>query len=250
MTIKQGLLIAALWLAGSIVAKAQPQLAIIIDDLGYGIGPAKRVTALEAPVALAILPGTPKAVAIAHLAHAANKEVLLHLPMQSMGEDPKQPGTLNIDTTRAALINEVRRQVANLPHVAGLNTHQGSLLTQHPGHMRWLMEYLSSTSLYFIDSYTTHHSVALDEAAAFGIPAARRHVFLDNVQEQQQIEAELDRAIQLARHQGFAIAIGHPYPETLAILERRLPNLAVEGVSLVHPSALTGRDGSAQVLAP
>lgn len=228
----------ALLLAGSLAGAPDARIAIIIDDMGYALSQGRRVAALPAPVAVAILPDTPRAAAIARLAYAADKEVLLHLPMQSMGQTDTVPGTLSIDTSQETLAAEVRRQVAALPHVAGLNNHQGSLLTRHPGHMRWLMETLSDTSLYFVDSYTTHHSVAIDEAHALGIPAVRRHVFLDTDPKPAAIDAQFERAIKLAQRQGYAVVIGHPYPATLALLENRLSDLADAGIKVVAPSVL------------
>src|SRR5690242_976270 len=81
---------AVLFLTGTIVAAepppAQPVVAVMIDDLGEHLDDARRVTALPGPVACAILPHTTHAVAIANLAHSAGKEVLLHLPMESVGD--------------------------------------------------------------------------------------------------------------------------------------------------------------------
>jgi len=36
-----------------------------------------------------------------------------------------------------------------------------------------------------------------------------------------------------ARAEGFAVGIGHPYAQTLAVLERELPTLQSRGVKLV-----------------
>ena len=45
----------------------------------------------------------------------------------------------------------------------------------------------------------------------------------------------------IARERGSAVAIGHPYPETLEVLEETLPALAGEGIELVPLSRLIGR---------
>ena len=44
-----------------------------------------------------------------------------------------------------------------------------------------------------------------------------------------------------ARRNGMALGIGHPYPETIAVLERQLPQLAFYGVTLVPVSELIRR---------
>jgi polysaccharide deacetylase 2 family uncharacterized protein YibQ len=98
--------------------------------------------------------------------------------------------------------------------------------------MRWLMEdILEADGLYFVDSYTTHHSVAMQIAREQGVPAIKRDVFLDA--DPGMVQAEFDRMKQIARERGIAVAIGHPYPSTLAFLEHAIPRLVEEGIELV-----------------
>jgi polysaccharide deacetylase 2 family uncharacterized protein YibQ len=44
--------------------------------------------------------------------------------------------------------------------------------------------------------------------------------------------------LRLARKYGSAVAIGHPHPQTLALLERRLPSLRGKGVRLLPVAEL------------
>ena len=51
----------------------------------------------------------------------------------------------------------------------------GSLLTQQPEQMGWLMDELHERdTLFFVDSYTTPASVGLTMAHEHGVPALRR----------------------------------------------------------------------------
>ena len=110
----------------------------------------------------------------------------------------------------------------------------GSLLTQHPGHMAWLMQELGRRGdLYFVDSYTTPSSVALRLAREHGVPATRRHVFLDSEVSRDAVAEQFARLKNRARLYGVAVAIGHPYEVTLDYLERALPQLEREGFDLV-----------------
>ena len=90
--------------------------------------------------------------------------------------------------------------------------------------------------LFFVDSYTTHESIALRLAHEAGVPAVRRDVFLDPDRAPGTLEREFSRLKMLARQRGFAVGIGHPYPETLTMLESELPKLADEGFELVSIS--------------
>jgi hypothetical protein len=47
------------------------------------------------------------------------------------------------------------------------------------------------------------------------------------------VEQEFERLKALARERGLAVAIGHPYPGTLAFLERAIPRLVEDGIELV-----------------
>ena len=46
-----------------------PRIALIIDDLGYQLDAGRRAIALPGPVVCAILPGAPRADALARTAH-------------------------------------------------------------------------------------------------------------------------------------------------------------------------------------
>ena len=212
-----------------------PRIAIIIDDLGYQLQAGRRAINLPGPVACAVLPQTPQAVLLAEDAFAAGKDVLLHLPLQSMTETGvAEPGSIVLDTTRHELARSFRRSMASVPHAVGVSNHRGSLLTQHPGHMDWLMQEIEAQgNLFFVDSYTTHRSVALELARENGIPAVKRDVFLDPDRSPETLEREFERLKRLSRSQGMAVGIGHPSPQTLAFLERELPELADHGFELV-----------------
>jgi polysaccharide deacetylase 2 family uncharacterized protein YibQ len=112
--------------------------------------------------------------------------------------------------------------LADLPGVQGVNNHMGSLLTTHPEPMQWVMEVLQRQQLFFVDSLTNPNSVAGRIAKEHGLPTATRQVFLDNIRTPQQLEKQFQRLIKFAHRNGFALAIGHPYPETMAYLNQRL----------------------------
>lgn len=217
-----------------------PRITIIIDDLGYSLAAGRRAVELPGPVVCAVLPMTPRGSLLAELAVANGKEVLLHLPLQAGDEANTEPGQITLDMSRARLADTLTAYVDSVPFIVGINTHKGSLLTRHPGHMRWLMEEIDARRLVFVDSYTTHHSVALQTANEFGIPSARRDVFLDSSRRPADIAHQFTRLKNLARVRGSAIGIGHPYPATLSFLEAELPRLAEEGFELVGIRRLLG----------
>ena len=222
-------------LAANVKADTRPRIAIIIDDLGYHLAAGRRALDLPGPVAFAVLPETPYGRGLAALANDAGKEVLLHLPLEAANhEGPAEPGGITLDMTRGMFRATFARAMATVPFAVCVSSHRGSLLTRHPGHMAWLMDEIRAREdLFFIDSYTTHESVALQVAREEGVSAARRDVFLDHERTVEAVAREFERLKRKARKQGHAVAIGHPVPETLEVLEQQLPLLEEQGFELV-----------------
>jgi len=221
---------------------ARPVIGIIIDDMGNLEQRDKRALRLPGPVTFAFLPHTPHARELAELAHQRNKEVMIHLPMESMQHNKLGPGALTLDMTAKQFTQQLTLDIAAIPHAVGLNNHMGSLLTQHPGHMQWLMTELNKRKdLYFVDSYTTKTSIAQQLANENRVPNIRRDVFLDHDRNPETIRFHLRRLIKKARRNGSALAIGHPFPETMAVLEEELPKLREQGIILLSVSQLLHR---------
>jgi len=219
-----------------------PVIAVVIDDLGNSLEEGKRVVALPGPVACSILPHTEHGPRIAELADAKGKQVLLHLPMQSVVDMPLGSGGITLDMTEGEIRSTVADDLASIPHLAGMNNHEGSLITQHPGDMAWILQALHAAGPYFyIDSYTSTDSVAYQVAREQQVPAARRNVFLDDVNTEDAVREQWKRLLKIAKRNGFALAIGHPRSATFAVLEAELPNLASEGITLVAPSEIVKR---------
>ena len=236
----RGLLAASFLLFSGAASADAPRVAIIIDDMGYHLANGRRAIELPGPVSFSFLPGAPRARALAERAHALDKDILLHLPLQAANDDaPSAPSEIHLDMSRERVGYTFNEALASVPHVIGVNSHRGSLLTRHPGHMQWLMEEIRDRdALFFIDSYTHHESVALQIAVENNVEAIKRDVFLDPDPLPETVEREFERLKDLARKRGSALAIGHPYPATLDVLERELPKLADEGFELVRVSEL------------
>lgn len=230
------LFVTLVWLTHPVLA--QGRLAIIIDDIGYNLTLGKRTADLNGDFTLAVLPFTPHGIELAQRAHQRGKEIMLHAPMSNRHNYPLGKGGLISGMKHAEFLAVLRQNLANVPHVKGVNNHMGSQLTEEPEPMRWLMAELKAEGLYFVDSRTSAQTQALIMAEAIRLPSRRRDVFLDDERSSSKIKYQLIRALELARQRGSAIAIGHPYPETLAELEQLQPLLEQYDVRLVKTSQL------------
>ena len=213
-------------------------IAIIIDDMGYKLKHDQRALTLPGQVTYAFLPYTPQASKLAKQAHASGNEVMLHLPMQSLEPVTIGPGALTEDLNREEFKISVLKSILSIPHVRGVNNHMGSLITSQQTQMDWLMEELTRTSLFFVDSRTTASTLAQKTAIKFNVANTQRNIFLDHVRDRQAIEHQFDQLVTIARKTGAAVAIGHPVPETMDVLEERIPQLQAAGIQLIPVSQL------------
>lgn len=230
----------ALSIAGSL-ALASPafagKLAIVIDDFGYRPQTENQVLAMPATISVAVLPNAPHAREMATKAHNAGHEVLIHLPMAPLSKQPLEKDTLRPEMSQEEVARIIQDAVTKVPFAVGLNNHMGSAMTSSLPGMEKVMQALSRYNLYFLDSMTIGNSQAMRAASGTGVKVIKRKVFLDDTQNEADIRVQFNRAIQLARRNGSAIAIGHPHPSTVRVLQQMLYNLPPD-ITLVRPSSL------------
>jgi uncharacterized protein len=216
-----------------------PRLAIILDDLGQDYAAAEAIFALPYPLTISVLPNNPHSVDIAEEARRRGYEVMLHLPMESVGQRHAESHELRPGMSQRQVSTLVNGFIAAVPGVAGVNNHQGSASTTNYALMNELMPVLREHKLFYIDSRTTAATVAFDAARHAGVPAAYRNVpFLDDVADVGAVSRQIRLALREAREKNEAIAIGHPHPATLRALHEVLPDAKAQGVRLVYASEL------------
>lgn len=217
--------------SGVALADDRPVLSLVIDDLGYAYEPGKAAIELEGRHTYAILPGAAYSRKLALHANRLNKEVILHMPMQSISSTAAhEPGALNESMDEDELSNQVHALLERIPFIRGVNNHMGSHLTEFDFFMRPVMDSIRSynPSFYFLDSRTSPRSVAFGQAREAGLSSISRDVFLDNEDHLAAIRLQFRIWLERARERGSAIAIGHPHASTLQVLREGLPGTRAE----------------------
>ncbi len=211
-----------------------PKVAIIIDDLGYQQEIAERILNLNFPVAISVLPFLSDSQLVAKMAKEKGMTVLLHLPME--------PHNSNVNPGKGAIFStmneeEIRnKMLANLlefPEADGVNNHMGSKVTENKEIMRIVLDEIKGRDIFFIDSMTSPDSVGYKLSKELGIKTAFRSVFLDNEQDVDYIRNQVSLLKEFAIRNGSAIAIGHPYCNTIDVLNELDIILEAEGVEIV-----------------
>ncbi|MFW2366863.1 MAG: divergent polysaccharide deacetylase family protein [Desulforhopalus sp.] len=197
-----------------------PRVAIIFDDIGHDKVLGEKLLSSPMELTYSFLPFAPFTEELEQLASLAGKTIFLHLPLEPKSKewDPG-PGALLLDDSPEEQIAKFKKCLDRVPHAIGVNTHMGSLYTEDAEAMQSLMREVDRRSLLFVDSYTSASSFGLKSARELGVTSGRRHVFLDNVLDEEKICNQLSTLVLLAEKQGWAIGIAHPHQVTVAAID-------------------------------
>lgn len=215
-----------------------PKVAIIIDDIGFQKADPLLIR-LPYQLTFAVMPFTPQGKEMARLASQQQKEIMLHMPMEAVAQNHLLgKGALRKKMSKSQVQQALHQALADVPQAMGVNNHMGSLYTSLNAPMDWTMQVMAERKLYFIDSKTTSRSAVGAATEQHGVKSRSRDIFLDNDKSYQALDRQFNQLLKLAKQQGSAIAIGHPYPETYQYLRKNLNRLKAEGIELVPVSQL------------
>ena len=145
---------------------------------------------------------------------------MIHFPMQA---SPKFKGqeinSLNITDSYETIEKRVKQLREWYPNAVYTNNHTGSVFTENEEAMDKLFRALKKYNFIFVDSRTSNKSVAKKYAQKYNMPYIVRNTFIDNEENYEYIQNQLKQAIEIAKKQGYSIAIGHPHAVTLKVLK-------------------------------
>lgn len=237
MRYKKSVLVALCGTALFVCQVQAAKLSILIDDFGYRQHEENQVLQMPKAVSVAIFPNAPDSQMMMNKAHQQGREILIHLPMAPLSKQPLEKDTLTPSMSAAEVKRIVDQAIRNIPYAIGINNHMGSAMTSSRSGMDNVMQAMNAHNLFFLDSMTIGNTQSVNAAQGTRVKVIKRNVFLDDVQNEGEIRRQFERAIQLARKNGYAIAIGHPHPATVKVLQQMLPNLPSD-IVLVRPSEL------------
>ena len=206
-------------------------IVLIIDDFGYRNDLiSDGFLELEVPITCAIIPGHSQSQKFAKKALNAGKEVIIHMPMESsITTSGEEEYKIKIGMTSEEIEWRINEVLNEIPEAVGMNNHQGSRATADSKIMSVVASVLKNRDKYFLDSRTVSNTVGEKSMRAIGVPTASRHVFLDNDSSIDKISTQLDELAAFAKKRGLGIGIGHARPNTLKVLQDKIPELLKVG---------------------
>ena len=235
-----------------VIAKITPprlklkQAAIIIDDIGYDMAPVHELLRVDADITFAILPLLAHSREAADMLHKANRETLLHLPMEPLSYPKEKPGNgaLFSDMNDEEIVFQLEKNLASVPYISGVNNHMGSKFMADEERLMLVFKQLKKKDLFFIDSRTTNNSKTTAASQKAHLTVASRKIFLDNDRDYSKIYQILMDVGNAPAGNAPLIVIGHPYPETIRAIRDANKIFREKGVSIVPVSKLMKKKSS------
>lgn len=208
-----------------------PKLAIIMDDISTN-AQASELKKLSIKVTPSIFPPEKQHPKTAWLAKEFSV-YMVHLPLQALNYTNEKANTLRTGDSKEKISQRIKDIKNDFKDVKYINNHTGSGFTSDFKSTLALLDELKNSEIYFIDSLTTNKSTVLDASKKLGLKYAYRDVFLDNEQNVSKILKMINNAVAVAKKDGVAIAICHPYKSTFEALKIAQKD-AFKGVEVVY----------------
>ena len=208
-----------------------PKLAIIMDDISTNTQ-ASELKKLSIKVTPSIFPPEKEHPKTAELAKEFSV-YMVHLPLQALNYTNEKANTLHTGDSKEKISQRIKDIKNDFKGVKYINNHTGSGFTSDFKSTLALLAELKNSEIYFIDSLTTNKSTVLDASKKLGLKYAYRDVFLDNEQNVSKILKMINKAVAVAKKDGVAIAICHPYKSTFEALKIAQKD-AFKGVEVVY----------------
>jgi len=196
----------------------RPLIAVVVDDFGYSIEEAEKISKLSIPLTWAIIPYQKHSRDTAEMCRKKGVPFILHLPMEAIVEGNSRQSLVRVGMSDESIRLAVRNALWSLPGVAGLNNHRGSRATGNRSVMESVLREVAAEGLFFVDSRTSGGSVAYLMAVEMGVPATMNRIFLDHEAREDFMWSQFEKARAIALKRGGAVVICHVRAETIRFL--------------------------------
>ena len=225
-------------------ADTRPRIAIVVTDMGHSHAPTNAaIQRLPGSVTLAFTPYAPDLDAWLIAAREGGHETLMMMPMEPDTYPRDDPGPHTLLTSLGPDANRDRLEwvLSRGAGYVGVVTEMGSRFTASEEALSPVLDALGKRGLLVLDNHTAENSRIDDLAAQFGLPQAANSRLIDSETDRDSIDLRLQELEDLARENGFAVGLAHPYPLTFERLAAWIPMLERKGIVLAPITAVVSR---------
>ena len=211
--------------------KGRAKLVLIIDDVAT-FEHASMVKSIGLKITPSIFPATKTHPDTPNIARTF-EFYMIHLPMQAKHFDSPEIGTLTINESFESMHEKIKKIRKDFPRAKYTNNHTGSRFTSDYDAMDKAYRALIEQGFIFVDSKTIAQTAVARAAKKYNQPYISRDIFLDDDPSASAVRRELVAAVNLAKKRGYAIAIGHPKKNTIAVIKASKNNI-LKDVEVVY----------------
>ena len=167
-------------------------IAIVIDDFGYRNDLiSDGFLEIDASLTYAIIPGHNYSTSFGEKAVKAGYQVIVHMPMENTGKTyGEEKFVLMTDMDSETIKRRINNAFSQIPTAIGMNNHQGSKASADQHVISNIAKVIKDKDLFFLDSRTTVETIIVTTMELFGVPTARRNIFLDNEDDESKIKIQ------------------------------------------------------------
>jgi len=191
------------------------KLAIVIDDFGsYEQDGVDLLLTADCPLTCAVIPFVDNTLINIEQIKQFGHEIILHMPMQSHVNLPKDwygPIYISLYDTPDIVNNKLATCLQEINDINGFNIHIGSGVSRNKDLMKEIYKFAKKHNLYFLDSRTIETTAVENACKETNSIYLGRDVFLeaDKNRSYNGVKYRLQEAANIAKENGYAIAIGH-----------------------------------------
>jgi len=209
-----------------------PSVAIVVDDVGLDGANLEQWLVIDAPITFATLPYCVASPELADRLYGAGFRIMLHIPTEN--EPPKSfsgNGQIAVGMSRETVFSTLDADMATVPHITGINNHQGGKGCNDLQLMTYECEWAQERGLFVVDSDSSTYSQVTAAATGLGFPRRKNQVFIDHQNEPECIRSQMRRLASIAQQHGTAIGICHFHrPNTPSVVGEMIRQLQSEGI--------------------
>jgi polysaccharide deacetylase 2 family uncharacterized protein YibQ len=209
-----------------------PAVAIVVDDTGNSTEKLPLWLQVKAPLSFSVMPYPPLSQTLSGEFYNAGYQVMMHIPTQNSPPNSfSGKGQLSVGMTQNTVFTTLNSDLATVPHVTGINNHQGGLGCNDLLLMTYECEWAKQHGFFVVDSESSAHSKVAEAAVSLGLPHKINQVFIDHQNDPEYIRNAMRRLASMARARGFAIGICHYHrPNTATVVGEMIGELRAEGI--------------------
>ncbi|MFH1149016.1 MAG: divergent polysaccharide deacetylase family protein [Actinomycetota bacterium] len=217
-----------------------PAIAIVVDDVGNGKEHLSEWLAIDAPLNFAVMPHLQLSSELAETLYGHGYAVMMHVPTTNAGNSYSGPGQLAVGMDRGTVFGTLDADLATIPHVEGMNNHQGGMGCDNWNIMYFECEWAKTRGLFVVDSNSSYNSQVTPACLALGMGKRKNQVFIDHENDPNYIRRAMQELAGLARKNGTSIGICHWHrPNTAKVVGEMINTLRSQGIHFAYVREIT-----------